>query len=293
MRRLENKIALVTGGGAGIGQAIAETFAREGAQVVIADRDGQAAAAVAQAISKGNGEALARVVDVGDRSQVKQLMATIGEAFGRLDTLVNNAGIGPNALNFHQYSDDDWARVWRVNVGATVSCSREAFDLLNVSVQASIINVSSVVATKHLKKTSIYSTTKGVVATLSRNLAAEYARYGIRVNCLCPGHVETALTSQLSSDPAYVRYMLGRIPLRRFGMPQDIANAALFLASDEAAYVTGASLSIDGGLAFRGDAALAKSAKQHHSRHRAKPAVPLIPARARLTSQFRSPPRRC
>ena len=248
MRRLEDKIALVTGGGAGIGRAIAETFAREGAHVVIADRDGDAARATAEAITKSNGAATAYEADVTDTQQVKQLMATIGKAFGRLDVLVNNAGVGERS-DFRHMSDEAWEKVWSVNLDGTVRCAREAFELLKASGRGSIVNLSSVMATKHTRQMSVYSATKGAVSALSRSLAVEYAPYGIRVNTLLPGYVETALIGRYISNPMIAKALLTQTPLRRFGTPQDIANAALFLASDEAAYITGASLNVDGGMA--------------------------------------------
>jgi NAD(P)-dependent dehydrogenase (short-subunit alcohol dehydrogenase family) len=248
MRRLEDKIALVTGGGAGIGRAIAETFAREGAKVMIADRDGDAAKEVADAIVKSNGAAAAHEVDVTDTAQVKKLMEEIGVAHGRLDVLVNNAGVGERG-DFRHLSDEAWERVWSVNLDGTVRCAREAFDLLKASGKASIINLSSIMATKHTRQMAVYSATKGAVSALSRSLAVEYAPYGIRVNTLLPGYVETALIGRYLSNPMIAKALLTQTPLRRFGTPQDIANAALFLASDEAAYITGASLNVDGGMA--------------------------------------------
>jgi NAD(P)-dependent dehydrogenase (short-subunit alcohol dehydrogenase family) len=248
MRRLDDKIALVTGGGAGIGRAIAETFAREGAKVMIADRDGDAAKEVADAIVKSNGAAAAHEVDVTDTAQVKKLMEEIGVAHGRLDVLVNNAGVGERG-DFRHLSDEAWERVWSVNLDGTVRCAREAFDLLKASGKASIINLSSIMATKHTRQMAVYSATKGAVSALSRSLAVEYAPYGIRVNTLLPGYVETALIGRYLSNPMIAKALLTQTPLRRFGTPQDIANAALFLASDEAAYITGASLNVDGGMA--------------------------------------------
>ena len=247
MRRLEDKIALITGGGAGIGRAMAETFAREGASVVIADRDEAAAQEVADAIVKSNGAAQAYAVDVSNTDEVKALMGAIGEAHGRIDVLVNNAGVGERA-DFRHLDDDAWDRVWAVNVDGTVRCAREAFSLLRASGKASIVNLSSVMATKHTRQMSVYSATKGAVSALTRSLAVEYAPYGIRVNCLCPGYVETALIGRYTANPMIAKALLTQTPLRRFGTPQDIANAALFLASDEAAYVTGASLNVDGGM---------------------------------------------
>ncbi len=247
MRRLEDKVALVTGGGAGIGRAIAETFAREGAQVIIADRNGEAARETAELITKSNGAAAAYQVDVTDTAQVKQLMASIADAFGKLDVLINNAGVGERS-DFRHMSDEAWERVWSVNLDGTVRCAREAFDLLKASGRGSIVNLSSVMATKHTRQMSVYSATKGAVSALSRSLAVEYAPYGIRVNTLCPGYVETALIGRYTANPMIAKGLLSQTPLRRFGQPQDIANAALFLASDEAAYVTGASLHVDGGM---------------------------------------------
>jgi NAD(P)-dependent dehydrogenase (short-subunit alcohol dehydrogenase family) len=247
MRRLEDKIALVTGGGAGIGRAIAETFAREGAHVVIADRDGRTAQATADAITKSNGAATAHQVDVTDTLQVKRLMAAIAQAFGRLDVLINNAGVGERA-DFRHLDDEAWDRVWKTNLDGTVRCAREAFDLLRASGKASIVNLSSVMATKHTRQMSVYSATKGAVSALSRSLAVEYAPYGIRVNTLCPGYVETGLIGRYTANPMIAKGLLSQTPLRRFGTPQDIANAALFLASDEAAYITGAHLHVDGGM---------------------------------------------
>ena len=154
--------------------------------VVVADLDGAAAKEVADAIVKANGAATAHQVDVTDTKQVKALMAAIGEAHGRLDVLVNNAGVGERS-DFRHISDEAWDKVWRTNLDGTVRCAREAFDLLKASGRGSMINLSSIMATKHTRQMAVYSATKGAVSALSRSLAVEYAPYGIRVNTLLPG----------------------------------------------------------------------------------------------------------
>ena len=247
MRRLEGKIALVTGGGAGIGRAICETFAREGAHVLVADIDGNAAQETVSAIVTANGAAEALTVDITDTSEVRTLMETIKAAHGRIDVLVNNAGVGARA-DFRHLTDDEWDKVWSVNLDGTVKCAREAFDLMRASGKASIVNLSSVMSAKHTRQMAVYSATKGAVSALSRSLAVEYAPYGIRVNTLLPGYVDTALIGRYIKNPGIAKALLTQTPLRRFGMPEDIANAALFLASDEAGYITGAALNVDGGM---------------------------------------------
>ena len=162
MRRLEDKIALVTGGGAGIGRAISETFAREGAHVIVADIDGDAAKETADQIVKANGAAEARTVDITDTAEVQALMAAIKDAHGRLDVLVNNAGVGARA-DFRHLTDEDWDKVWSVNLDGTVRCAREAFDLMRASGKASIVNLSSVMSSKHTRQMAVYSATKGAV----------------------------------------------------------------------------------------------------------------------------------
>jgi NAD(P)-dependent dehydrogenase (short-subunit alcohol dehydrogenase family) len=248
MRRLEDKIALITGGAAGLGRAMAEIFAREGANVVIADRNEAEGRAVAQAIVTNNGAAQAFAVDVADLAQIKALMAELASRFGRLDVLVNNAGIGERA-DFRHMDDAAWDRLWQVNVEGTVRCAREAFDLLRSSGRASVINVSSLMANKHARQMSAYSASKGAISALTRSLALEYAPYGIRVNHLAPGYIDTEMISRFTANPMISKMLLNQTPLRRFGTPEDVANAALFLASDESAYVTGAGLAVDGGMA--------------------------------------------
>jgi len=192
MRRLEDKIALVTGGGAGIGRAVAETFAREGAHVVVADIDGEAAQEVADAIVKANGAANAQTVDITDTAQVKALMDEIKSAHGRLDVLVNNAGVGARA-DFRHLSDEDWEQVWAVNLDGTVRCAREAFDLMRASGKASVINLSSVMSAKHTRQMAVYSATKYALRGLSQALRDELRPHDVAVSTVYPAFAATPM----------------------------------------------------------------------------------------------------
>ncbi len=247
MNRLKDKVALVTGAGAGIGRAIGELYAREGATVILSDMDDESAEAAANAIVAAGGRAEALTADVTSPKDVAALIEKIGATHGRLDTLVNNAGIGQRA-DFRHMTDAQWQAIWAVNVDGIVRCSREAFPLLRASGNASIVNLASIMAAKHARQFSAYSTTKGAVVALTRSLAVEYAPFEIRVNALCPGFVETALIDRVTGHPVMGKMLLNQTPLRRFGTVEDVANAALFLASDEAAYITGADLAVDGGM---------------------------------------------
>jgi NAD(P)-dependent dehydrogenase (short-subunit alcohol dehydrogenase family) len=244
------KIALVTGSSSGIGLLTVVELARAGFQVVASMRDvGRRQPLDEAAAAAGvSGRMDVRRLDITQFNHIGEFITQLEHDYGRLDVLVNNAGVGERA-DFRHLADEAWDRVWKTNLDGTVRCAREAFDLLKASGNASVINLSSIMASKHTRQMAVYSATKGAVSALSRSLAVEYAPYGIRVNTLLPGYVETALIGRYISNPMIAKALLTQTPLRRFGTPQDIANAALFLASDEAAYVTGAALNVDGGMA--------------------------------------------
>ncbi|HEX5600502.1 MAG TPA: SDR family oxidoreductase, partial [Hyphomicrobiaceae bacterium] len=165
----------------------------------------------------------------------------------RLDVLVNNAGLNVRG-DFRHISEADWVRVREVNLDGVVRVAREGFNLLRVSGNSSLINLSSIMASRGLRQLASYSATKGAVSALTRALAVEFAPFGIRVNALAPGFIETALTERVLRNPVINKALLDRTPLRRFGTADDVANAALFFASDESAFITGAELAIDGGM---------------------------------------------
>ncbi len=246
--RLEGRIALVTGAGAGIGRAIARRFAEEGAFVYLADVDGAAAEAATHEIAHSDLSALALTADVSRGQDVAAMFRAIEMGHGRLDVLVNNAGINVRA-DFRHMTDADWVRIRAVNLDGVVRIARDGFTLLKASGQASLINLSSIMAHRGLRQLAGYSATKGAVSALTRALAVEYAPFGIRVNALAPGFIETALTERVLRNPAINKALNDQTPLRRFGTGEDVAGAALFFASDDSAFITGAELAVDGGMA--------------------------------------------
>ncbi|HEX4219355.1 MAG TPA: glucose 1-dehydrogenase [Acidimicrobiales bacterium] len=250
MARLDGKVAIVTGGGSGIGRVTAELFAAEGAQVVVADVQADQAASVAASIVAGGGQATAITVDVTNEQQTHAMVEHAVDTFGGLHVLMNNAGIFP---------DDDggvldtppstWDRVMDVNLkGVWLGC-RAAVPAMLSSGGGSIVNVASFVSLVGAATAQVaYTASKGGVLSFTRELAVEYARQGIRANALCPGPIETPLLAELLADPARRQRRLTHIPIGRFGRPEEIARAALFLASDEASFVTGSSMVVDGGI---------------------------------------------
>jgi NAD(P)-dependent dehydrogenase (short-subunit alcohol dehydrogenase family) len=248
MRRLEGCIALVTGAGSGIGRAIVQLFAAEGAHVYVTDVDRAAAEAVAAEIGKVGGAATAIVADVSRGQDVTAMLRAVEGVHGKLDVLVNNAGLNVRS-DFRHLSDADWVKIREVNLDGVVRVARDGFPLLKASGRGSLINIASIMGYRGLRQLTAYSATKGAILALTRGLAVEYAPFAIRVNALAPGFVETALTERALKNPGIQKALLESTPLRRFGRPEEIAKAALFLASDDASFVTGADLAVDGGMA--------------------------------------------
>jgi 2-keto-3-deoxy-L-fuconate dehydrogenase len=252
--RLDQKSAFVTGAGSGIGEQIARLFARQGARVVVADIREEEAQRVAQAIVADGGQARACRLDVAEEAQVRAALEEMMAREGRLDVLVNNAGIS-HVGNILETSLDDWERVMRVNARGVFLCAREGLRLMLAQDPPGgvIINMASVAATIGVGRRLAYSASKGAVLALTRTIAIDFATRGIRCNAICPGTVHTPfvegyLARDFAGREDEVRQQLhARQPVGRMARPEEIAAAALYLASDEAAFVTGSALVIDGG----------------------------------------------
>ena len=242
--RLKNKVAIITGSARGIGQATALKFAAEGARVVVCDLDQKAVDEVVAQIAAAGGKAIGFSVNVTDKASIAAMVKDAMGAYGRIDVLVNNAGIVDDAM-FSKMSDEQFDRVIDINLKGTYNCARAVVDIMIAQNSGVILNASSVVGIYGNFGQTNYAASKFAVIGLVKTWARELGRKGIRANAVCPGFVETTI---LKSIPAKVmQAMVDRVPLGRLAKPEEIANTYAFLASDEASYINGAVIEVSGG----------------------------------------------
>jgi NAD(P)-dependent dehydrogenase (short-subunit alcohol dehydrogenase family) len=248
--RLEGKVALITGAGSGMGRAAAELFAGEGAKIVVTDVDAKAGDESVAAVRAAGGDATFVRANVAEWSDCEAMVAHATSTYGALHVLYNHAGIFPaddgGVLDTPQ---ETWRRVMAVNLEGVWLCCKAGIPAMLESGGGSIVNVASFVALMGAATAQIaYTASKGGVLAMTRELAVEYARQGIRANALCPGPIQTPLLEELLSDPERRARRLVHIPMGRLGRAEELAKAALFLASDDASFMTGAALVVDGGI---------------------------------------------
>jgi len=251
MMRLQDKVAIVTGGGAGMGRAVAEAYARQGARVVVAEINPANGEATVAAIRDAGGEAIFARVDVSQAAEVEAMVAQAVAAFGGVDVLYSNAAIqlhGKDA-RAHELSEEIWDRTYNINIRGVWLCAKYAIPALLQRGGGSIINVASPTGMLGCAPGyTAYSSSKGAVFGLTRVMAADYARDGIRVNAVVPGATETPLTAELFADAKTRNDLIAATPLGRLGQAEDVVGLAVFLASDESRYCTGGVYMVDGGL---------------------------------------------
>jgi NAD(P)-dependent dehydrogenase (short-subunit alcohol dehydrogenase family) len=248
---LDGKVALVTGGGNGIGREAALAFAREGARVAVADYEAASAGETVAMINAGGGQAISLSGDVTVTAQVRAMFDGTIAAYGRLDCAFNNAGIAGHQVNAigqltHEWSEASFDRMIEVNLKSVWLCMKHEIPLLREAGGGAIVNTASIAGLIGLRTSSAYVAAKHAVIGLTKTAAVEYAEEGIRVNAVCPGYIQTRMTAALREKRSEA--VIARTPMRRYGQPREIAEMVVWLCSDRASYVTGAAYEVDGGL---------------------------------------------
>lgn len=253
-KRLEGKVAMITGGASGIGAASARLFAEHGAAVAIADINDNLGPRVVEEIEAAGGSAMYVHLDTASEDEWREAMAAVAERFSRLDIMLNSAGVsgrlpdGSAAPRVGEANLENWNHVMAVNATGVFLGTKYAIEAMLKAGGGSVINISSIYGIVGSEHNAAYHASKGAVRTFSKSAAAQYAKEGIRVNSVHPGFVDSPMTQPVHSDPARSAPRLAQTPMGCYGQPIDIANGCLFLASDESRWMTGAELVIDGGM---------------------------------------------
>ncbi len=243
----DGKVAVVTGAGRGIGRAIALAFARAGASVALASRTASELETLAEEISSDGGRAIAVPTDAADETQMDALVSRTVSELGGLDVMVNNAGVAPFLASFLDTRSDGFEKHFGVNFWSAVYGTRAAGRVLLEQGSGSVLNLASIDAFMVEPGLAYYGTAKAAIVNLTKSVALEWAPSGVRVNALAPGWIDTPMNQAERDDPDAERQILSAIPMTRWGRPEEIANAALFLCSDASAFTTGVTLVVDGG----------------------------------------------
>lgn len=242
---MQGKVALVTGGGRGIGKSVALELAREGARVAVNSRTPESCQAVSQEISSLGGISRPYVADVGKSAQVKEMVSKVLEDFGAIHLLVNNAGVARDSLLLRM-KEEDWEEVLNVNLHGTFLCTREVAKVMLKQKEGRIVNISSIIGLTGNPGQANYAASKAGIIGFTRSVARELASRGITVNAIAPGYIQTEMTGKLADKVR--EELLSRIPMGRLGEPEDVAGVVTFLASPQARYITGQVICVDGGM---------------------------------------------
>ncbi len=248
MNRLEGKVAIVTGGNAGIGEAVAKRFSVEGAAVVVTGRRQDELDRVVKIIRQNNGKVLSVAGSVTDEGHAQDVVRKTVDSFGRIDILVNNAGIGDFGKRVHEIDDETWGAVFDVNLTGVFRMTRAIVPQMLKQGRGAMINISSVASLVGIPGLSAYAASKGGLDALTRAIAVDYAKDGIRCNVVNPALIDTPMAAPLMANPDMLQSLLSQYAIRRAGAPEEVANMVLYLASDEAVWVTGGTFTIDGGM---------------------------------------------